>query len=114
MKALMTAVAATALIGALATGGPSQADEDCDTVVKSLNEALQIGLKNYKATVEELKTKASAKNRFCSASGEYIGASRAFRAVAAECLKGAQRATGLAELDQAIKVLEGVVDNTCK
>jgi hypothetical protein len=115
MKAVTTAVAAMALAGALAIGGGrSQADEDCDTVIKSLNEALQIGLKNYQETVEELKKKSAAKNKFCSATGEYVGTSRAFRAVAAECLPADQRAGGLAELDKAIKVLEGVVESTCK
>jgi hypothetical protein len=86
-----------------------RAAEDCDTVVKSLNEALQIALNNYKATLDELKNKPSVKNAFCSASGEYIGTVRVFRVVAAECRKG-----DLAELDKAIKGLDDLVDNTCK
>lgn len=109
MKRWMWAAAATALIGLLATGAPLRADEDCDTVVKSLNEALQIALNYYKTTLDELKAKPAVKNAFCSASGEYIGTARVFRVVAAECRKG-----DLAELDKALKGLDDLVDNTCK
>ena len=109
MKRWMWAAAATALIGLLATGAPLRADEDCDTVVKSLNEVLQIALNNYKATLDELKNKPAVKNAFCSASGEYIGTARVFRVVAAECRKG-----DLVELDKALKGLDDLVDNTCK
>ena len=109
MTRLMSAAAAAALIGLLASASPLRADEDCDTVVKSLNEVLQIALSNYKATLEELKNKPAVKNAFCSASGEYIGTARVFRVVAAECRKG-----DLAELDKAIKGLDDLVDHTCK
>jgi hypothetical protein len=109
MKVLTTAAAAAALV--LATAAPVRAEEDCDTVMKSLSDALQVGLKSYQATVEEFKAKPVAKNKFCSATGEYVGTSRAFRAVVAECLKDDSR---IAELDKAIKELENVVDGACK
>jgi hypothetical protein len=109
MTRLMSAAAAAALIGLLASGALLRADEDCDTVVKSLNEALQIALNNYKATLDELKNKPAVRKAFCSASGEYIGTARVFRVVAAECRKG-----DLVELDKAIKGLDDLVDNTCK
>ena len=118
MKVLTTAAVAAALV--LATAAPVRVEEDCDTVMKSLSDALQVGLKSYalqvglksyQATVEEFKAKPAAKNKFCSATGEYVGTSRAFRVVVAECLKDDSR---IAELDKAIKELENVVDGACK
>ena len=122
MKALMTAVAATALIGALATGGRSQAGDDCDTVVKSLEDALSITVKNFDTTMDELKkimaqpaddkSKVTVKNKFCSASGEVLGTSRAARAIAGEC--GATARPAIASLDKSIKEMETAIDSTCK
>ena len=50
------------------------------------------------------KKKATVKNLFCSASGEVLGASRATRAVAAEC--GPDQRKELASLDKSIKEME--------
>ena len=122
MNAMTTALAATALVILLAAG--ARADEDCDTVVKSLEEGLLIATRNVDTTMDEIKKattqvaddkrKASVKNTFCSVSGEYLGTSRAFRAVAAECLTGDKRSTTLASLDKSIKEIESVIDATCK
>jgi hypothetical protein len=121
MKALMTAVATAALIGALATGGRSQAGDDCDTVVKSLDDALSITVKNFDTTMDELKkimaqpaddkSKVTVKNKFCSASGEVLGTSRAARAIAGEC---STAGPAIASLDKSIKEMETAIDNTCK
>jgi hypothetical protein len=54
MKALMTAAVATALLGSLIGGTPVRADEDCDNVVKALEDALSISTKSLEQTVEEL------------------------------------------------------------
>ena len=121
MKALMTAAVATALIGWLATGVPARADEDCDNVVKALEEALSIANTNFDQTMDQLKktmsggsddkTKATVKNTFCSVGGEMLGTSLALRAVAQQCSK--PRAT-LASLDKSIKEMETAIDGTCK
>jgi hypothetical protein len=57
-------------------------------------------------------TKTTVKNTFCSVSGEMLGASLAFRAVAQQCGRG-QRAA-LASLDKSIKEMETAIDGTCK
>jgi hypothetical protein len=111
------------LAGVLATTMPAAADEeDCETVVTALNEAMAIGTKNLEATVDELKktmsqsaddkSKAAVKNKFCSASGELLGASRAVRAVAGEC--GPKQRVALASLDKSITEMETAIDGTCK
>jgi hypothetical protein len=123
MKRLMTAAAVTALIGLLATAAPSRADEDCDTVVKAVTEALSIAAKNFETTMDELKqtmskpaaddkAKAAVKNRFCSSGGEMLGTSRALRAVVGECSEG-QRAP-LASLDKSVNEIETSIDGACK
>ena len=121
MKLFTTAAAATALIAALAAAVPARA-EDCETVVTALNEAVAIAAKNFESTMDELKKimsggaddkkKATVKNLFCSASGEVLGASRATRAVAAEC--GPDQRKELASLDKSIKEMETAIDGTCK
>jgi hypothetical protein len=123
MMRLMTAVAATALIGLLAMAAPSRADDDdCETVVNALNEAMSIGNKNLETTMDGLKktmsqsaddkTKAAVKNKFCSASGELLGTSRAIRAVVGEC--GAKQRAAIASLDKSINEMETAIDGTCK
>jgi hypothetical protein len=120
MKALMTAALATALLAALA--GATRADEDCDNVVKAIEEALAISTKSFEQTMEELKkttsgnaddkTKTTVKHTFCSVSGELLGTSLAFRAVAQQCGRG-QRAA-LASIDKSIKEMETAIEGTCK
>jgi hypothetical protein len=116
-------MAAAMLTGILATTMPAAADEeDCETVVNALNEAMSIGNKNLDATLDELKktlsqptddkAKAAVKNKFCSASGELLGSSRAIRAVAGEC--GPKQRAALASLDKAITEMETAIDGTCK
>jgi hypothetical protein len=123
MKRMMTAAAATALIGLLATAAPSRADEECDTVVKAVSEALAIVAKNFETTMGELKetmskpaandkARAAIKNKFCSSGGEMLGTSRALRAVVGEC-SADQRAV-LATLDKSVSEIETAVDGACK
>ena len=124
MKAMTTALAAAAFAGLFAAGTPAGAEEDCDTVVKSLEDGLLIATRNVDTTMDEIKKattevaddkkKASVKNTFCSVSGEYLGTSRAFRAIAAECLSGDKRNATLASLDKSIKEIESAIDATCK
>ena len=124
MNAMTTVLVATAIAGLFAAGAPARADEDCDTVVKSLEDGLLIATRNVDTTMDEIKKattqvaddkrKASVKNTFCSVSGEYLGTSRAFRAVAAECLSGDKRSATLASLDKSIKEIESAIDTTCK
>jgi hypothetical protein len=117
-------VAATVLIGLLAAGTPSRADDDCDTVVEALEDAQLVATKTVDEAMDEIKKsttqpaddkkKASVKNTFCSVSGEYLGTTRAFRAVAAECLTGNKKASTLASLDKSIKEMETAIAGTCK
>jgi len=117
-------VAATVLIGLLAAGTPSRADDDCDTVVEALEDAQLVATKTVDEAMDEIKKsttqpaddkkKAAVKNTFCSVSGEYLGTTRAFRAVAAECLTGNKKASTLASLDKSIKEMETAIAGTCK
>lgn len=119
MKLLTTVIAAALLLAA-----PARADEDCDAVVKALEDAQLVATKTLDQTMEDIKRatnepaddkkKASVKNMFCSASGEYLGNTRAFRAVMAECLEGAKRRASLSSLDKSIKEMETAIANTCK
>ena len=117
---LCTAVIAAALLLA----GPARADEDCDNVVKALEDAQLVATKTVDQTMDDIKKatgqpaddkrKASVKNTFCSVSGEYLGTTRAFRAVAAECLTGNKKSSTLASLDKSIKEMETAIEGTCK
>jgi hypothetical protein len=118
MKALMTLGVAAAMVGLLAAGAPLRADEeDCETVLRDLTEAIEIAAKNFDTMMDELKkmvsqstddkTRAVIKNRFCSATGELLGTTRAARAVAGECPK---QTVSL----PAIKDLETAINDTCK
>ena len=114
-------MAAAMLTGMFATTMPAAADEDCDTVVKAVTEALAISTKNFEMTMGELKetmskssddkTKATVKNKFCSAGGEMLGTTQALRAVAGECTKDR---TALASLDKSIGEIDTAVDGACK
>jgi len=122
MKVLIAAAAAAALLGLLAVPAPLLADEDCDNVTNALEESVAIALKGFEQTMADLdktmngpaddKKKASVKNTFCSASGEFLGVSRSARAVANVCA-GNQR-SALAAFDKSIKEMERAIDNTCK
>ena len=124
MKLWMTAAAAAALTALLATAAPLRADEDCDNVVKALEDAQLVATKSLDQTMDEVKKattqavddkkKASVKNTFCSVSGEYLGTTRAFRAVIAECLQGNKKTATLASLDKSVREMETAIDNTCK
>jgi hypothetical protein len=118
---LSTAVTAVAV---LLLAAPAWADEDCDAVVKALEDAQLVATKTLDQTMEDIKKatsepaddkkKASVKNMFCSASGEFLGATRAFRAVTAECLEGDKKNASLSALDKSIKEMETAIGNTCK
>jgi enamine deaminase RidA (YjgF/YER057c/UK114 family) len=121
----MTLAIAVAMVGVVVSGQTARADEDCDNVMDSLKEELDIATKNLDASMEELKksmtpdaddkTKASVKNTFCSISGEYLGTTRAFRAISAVCLpEGSERSEALASLDRSIRQIEGSLGSTCK
>jgi hypothetical protein len=122
MKVLITAAATAALLGVLAAPAPLLADEDCDNVTKALKESVSISLKGFEQTMADLqktvsepaddKKKAAVKNAFCSASGEFLGVSRATRAVASVC--ASQQRSALAALDKSINEMETAIDNTCK
>ncbi len=110
MKALMTAAVATALIGWLASGVPARADEDCDNVVKALEEALSIANTNFDQTMDQLKktmsggsddkTKATVKNTFCSVGGEMLGTSLAVARGRSAMLQAARHARFPRQVDQ--------------
>jgi hypothetical protein len=120
MKPLITAAIGWAVVvGGLASAARA---DDCETVLTSLNEAVAIATKNLETTLADLKKvmsegaddkkKAMVKNMFCSSSGELLGASRASRAVAAQC--GAEHKAALPSLDKSIKEMETAIDGTCQ
>jgi predicted nucleic acid-binding Zn-ribbon protein len=119
MKILPTAAAACMLAALLGAGAPLRAEEDCDSVVTALEEAISIATKNLEQTVNELqkmmsepaddKKKASVKNIACSATGELLGTARASHAIAAIC-----RPEQGAAIDKSIREMEAKIDNTCK
>jgi hypothetical protein len=123
MRLTMAAAVLTGMLMAtmLATTLPATADEDCDTVVKAVTEALAIATKNFETTMGELKetmsksaddkTKAAVKNKFCSAGGEMLGTTQALRAVAGECSKDR---SALASLDKSVGEIDTAVDGACK
>jgi hypothetical protein len=122
MKLLIMAAVAAALCGVLAAPALLFADEDCDNVTKALEEGVAISLKDFETTMADLqktmgepaddKKKAAVKNTFCSASGEFLGFSRAARAVASIC--ASKQRSALAAFDKSIKEMETAVDKTCK
>lgn len=119
MKILPTAAIACVLAALLGAGAPLRADEDCDSVVTALEEAISIATKNLEQTVSELqkmmsepaddKKKAAVKNIACSATGELLGTARASHAIAAIC-----RPEQGAAIDKSIREMETKIDNTCK
>lgn len=119
MRMLPTAAAACALAGLLGAGAPLHADEDCDSVVTALEEAISIATKNLEQTVSELqkimsepaddKKKGSVKNIACSATGELLGTARASHAIAAIC-----RPEQSARIEKSISEMEARIDRTCK
>jgi hypothetical protein len=119
MKILPTAAIACVLATLLGAGAPLRADEDCDSVVTALEEAISIATKNLEQTVSELqkmmsepaddKKKAAVKNIACSATGELLGTARASHAIAAIC-----RPEQGAAIDKSIREMETKIDNTCK
>jgi hypothetical protein len=121
MRAQVTMAAATAVVLVLAAQ-PVRAGEECDSMIETMDEAVQVVSKVTDLEVAEITKnkpetdaqKASVKNRFCRVSGEFLGTSRAYRAVSAECLQGSKRRTTLASLDAAIKQVEDSIAQTCK
>jgi hypothetical protein len=103
-------------------GTPARADEDCDNVFKALEDAMGILSKSFDTSIGELKqimsrpaddkTKVLVKNRFCSGSGEFLGTTRAVRAVAQECKRG--QFAALASVDKSIREVESAIENACK
>jgi hypothetical protein len=123
MKLSSTAAGALILCGLLVVTAPLRAEEeDCKTVINDLNDTLGIVAKNSQTMLEDLKkvmsqpadekTRAMARNRFCSAGGELLGTGRAHRAVAGECAP--DQAAALAALDKSIKDMETLIAGTCK
>ena len=119
-RALMTIAAA--LTGLLLFTGQGRSDEDCDKVVENIEDAVQVATKVLELELadvtknkpEDEKQKAAVRNRFCSASGEFLGTSRVYRAIADECLRGSKRRQTVASLDESIKSLQNSIKQTCE
>ncbi len=118
-----TTIAVLALV--LAAGAPARAgddEEECQAVVKDLEEAIAIANKNFDATMAELKKlmsgpaddrkRATVKNTFCNASGEMLGSSRVMRIAVAVCEP--KKRAAIASIDKSIAEMETAIDNTCK
>ena len=109
---------AAAAIAALLTGAnPARADDDCDDVIRDANDAIQIATKNYQQSIETVKanpSKASATNLFCAVTGEFLGASTAFRTIVNACHPDGSQRDALASLDKSIKDIQAALDGACK
>jgi hypothetical protein len=120
MRTRVTTVLAAFVL--MLAAGPARAAEECDSIIETMDEAVQVVSKVTDLDVAEITKnkpetdvqKASIKNRFCRVSGEFLGTSRAYRAVAAECLQGNKRRSTLAALDGSIKKVEDSIAETCK
>jgi hypothetical protein len=119
MKFTMTALAVAAL---MLSGTPALSDDDCDDVLSSMEDAVLVATKVLEMQMAEVSKlqpqtddeKASMKNKFCSASGEFVGVSRVSRYVSNECLKGNKRRDTVASLDKSIKELRETIEKTCR
>ena len=118
-KTIITAVAAALL--ALAMPAGARAD-DCEDVMENIEDAVQVASKVLEAELAEVtkkkpeddKEKQLVRNKFCAASGEFLGVSRAYRAVANECLRGSKRRETTTSLDESIKSLVASIRQTCE
>jgi len=119
MNMRITMALAAALM--VLTAMPARADEDCDTAVDNVDDAVQVASKLLEAEMTEVtkmkpandSERAEMKGKFCSATGEFLGISRAYRSVVADCTRGAKRRNSLAELDASIKSLQKSISDTC-
>jgi hypothetical protein len=122
MKAYVT-LAAAAMLG-LVVGTLAARADDCEDVINHVEDVVQVQskiLQNRMAQVTKAsneasddKSKAAVKKTFCSGSGEFLGVSRAYRAVASECMRGTKRRETLASLDKSIKQLEDSMKPNCQ
>ncbi len=121
MKNSIAAAAAAAMFGLLVSGQQARSD-DCDDLVTSVETAVEVASKVLEQNMADItkvkpsddKEKASVMNRFCSASGEFLGFSRAYRVVVSECLRGSKRRDTVASLTKSIRSLEDSIIDTCK
>jgi len=121
MNSRLSTAAAAAMLALMLSASAARAADDCETVLENVEDAVQIATKVLEGNLAEVtkdkptddKEKTSVKNRFCAASGEFLGTSRAYRAVASECLRGAKLRNTVASLDESIKSLQGSIAKTC-
>ena len=123
---ICTSLTAAALFGLVLGGAPARAD-DCSDVIEHVEDVVQVASKIMQTEMAEVtkaantanaanddKAKDANKKTFCSASGEFLGISRAYRAVASECLRGNKRRDTVASLDKSIKQLEDSMAPNCQ
>lgn len=119
MKAMIAAVAVLALLSAPAAYAD---EEDCETAVDNVDDAVQIASKALQSEMEEIGKKkpendaerSTTRKRFCIWTGEFVGISAAYRSVVAECTSGSKRRNSLASLDQSIATLRKSIRDTCE
>ena len=118
MKAMIAAAAVL-----LALSGPAaRADEDCDTAVENVDDAVQVASKALQSEMAEIgkqkpeneSERSAVRKRFCIWSGEVLGISTAYRAVISEGTTGSKRRTTSASLDQSIASLQKSIKETCE
>lgn len=114
MKTLMALAAATTI--ALATSA-GLARSDCESVLDTMKDGIEVAAKNYEQSIEEIKSasdKAKARSHFCAITGEFLGTATSFRALVRECVARDERRDLIASLDKSIKDLQSAVDTACK
>jgi len=118
------AILTVAVLFGLVLGMPAARADDCEDVIEHVEDVVQVAskiLQDQMAQITKTSDAASddnakqvAKKTFCSASGEFLGISRAYQAVASECLRGGKRRDTVVSLDKSIKQLEDSMAPNCQ
>ncbi len=118
----MRNLAAAAAVLLALSAHPARSDDDCDTAVDNVDDAVQIASKALQAEMEDIgrrkpesdAERAAVRKRFCIWSGEFLGMSRAYRVVVSDCTRGSTRRNSLASLDASIESLQKSIRSTCE
>jgi hypothetical protein len=122
MTTRITTAVAAALFALAMSAGPGRGGEECDNVRENIEDAVQVASKLLELELADVtkkkpddeKEKTLLRTKFCSASGEFLGVSRVYRALADECLRGSKRRQTTSSLDDSIKSLEKSIRDTCE
>jgi hypothetical protein len=121
-SALRAMIPAAAVLLVLSAPVVRADEEDCETAVDNVDDAVQVASKALQSEMAEIGKKkpeneterAAVRKRFCIWSGEFVGISSAYRVVIGECTTGSKRRDSLASLDKSIGSLLKSIKETCE